>query len=289
MPYIYLILSLFCTATSSVFGSLFNQKNAARKDPSGLYNLLQLSTICVGWWILFALDFSFHPMVLVYSLGYGISFAICTFSVINALKTGPITISTLFVQLAMIAVSIWGLFFWEQPLTPFVGIGLILVVVSVTLCLLKDQRGENNKFNYKWLIFAGLSFVSNAACGIIQRTQQMVYQGEYGNMMMAFAMLFAIVVGVILYVRSEKRDSVLILKTSGYYPVLAGGFNVIFNLLVMLLATTPLSSSLIYPVISVGAIAITTLFSRMYFREKLQKTQWVGLLVGIIAVALLSI
>ena len=69
----------------------------------------------------------------------------------------------------------------------------------------RELTEEEKAFNIKWLFFAGLSFVTNAACGIIQRTQQMVFQGEYGNMMMAFAMLFAVIVGAILYLKSNKR------------------------------------------------------------------------------------
>ena len=145
MPYLYLIISVFCTATSSVFGSLYNAKNAKKVDPSGIYNLIQLLTVCVGWWLLFAIDFSFNATVLLYSLGFGISFGVCTFSVINALKTGPITISTLFVQLSMIAVTVWGFFFWDTALTPLVAIGLILVVCSITLCLLKEKTAQEQR------------------------------------------------------------------------------------------------------------------------------------------------
>ena len=290
MPYLYLVLSVFCTSTSSIFGSFYNAKNKCKADPSGIYNLLQLLTVCLGWWILFAVDFSFNASVLFYSLGFGVSFGVCTFSVISALKTGPITISTLFVQLSMIAVTVWGFFFWNTQLTPLVIVGLVLVVASIVLCLLKEKSTETErKFSWKWLLFAALSFLSNASCGIIQRTQQSKFEGEYGNMMMAFAMLFSVAVGVILYLKSDRRDTRSIVKTSWYYPFLSGAFNVVFNLLVMLMATTTLSPSLIYPVISVGALAVTTLFSTLVFKEKLNKKQWVGLSLGVIAVALLSI
>lgn len=249
---------------------------------------MQLSTICLGWWVLFAFDFSFDSSVLFYSVGYGISFALCTFSVINALKTGPIAISTLIVQISGLAVSVWGLIFWDSPLTPFVIIGFILVVISMSFCLSKSGKEENG-FSLKWLFFALLSFVSNAACGIIQRTQQIMFDGKYGNMMMSFAMLFAVAVGVVLYFKSDKTDTKVMVKTSWYYPALSGSFNVVFNLLIMLMATTALSPSLIYPAISLGGITITTLFSTIYFKERLSRKQWLGLLIGAVAVALLSV
>ena len=89
--------------------------------------------------------------------------------------------------------------------------------------------------------------------------------------------------------KSERSDSKMILKKSWFFPVLAGGLNGILNLLVILLATSTLSPSLIYPVIGVGSLGVTTIFSTVIFKEKMHWWQWVGVAVGAIAVVLLSI
>ena len=57
----------------------------------------------------------------------------------------------------------------------------------------------------------------------------------------------------------------------------------------MLMAVTTLSPSLIYPVIGVGSLAVVTIFSLFVFKEKMHWWQWVGVAVGALAVALLSI
>ena len=57
----------------------------------------------------------------------------------------------------------------------------------------------------------------------------------------------------------------------------------------MLMALTDLSPSLIYPVIGVGGLAVVTIVSLFIFREKMRWWQWVGVAVGAVAVALLSI
>ena len=43
MPYIYLLVSVFMGASSSVFGKFFGRKNEGVKDATKLYNFLQLS------------------------------------------------------------------------------------------------------------------------------------------------------------------------------------------------------------------------------------------------------
>lgn len=289
MPYLYLVASVICMSTSSVFGSFYNRKNVGRKNTSPLYNFLQLITVCVGWWVLFLMDFSFDPTVLLYALGFGACYTLCTIALINALKTGPITLTSLFSQLSLIAVTIWGFIFWDEPISPIVIVGLVLVVVAITLCLYKGKEANAKGFSWKWLIFAVLAFAGNAGCTIIQNTQQMVFEEKHGNMLMAFATLISMIVCAVVFFRSDKSDAKLIAKTSWFFPVLAGAFNIVLNVCVMKMATSTIPASLRFPVLAVGGLTITTFFSVLVFKERLKWWQWVGFVLGVISVVLLSI
>jgi drug/metabolite transporter (DMT)-like permease len=55
------------------------------------------------------------------------------------------------------------------------------------------------------------------------------------------------------------------------------------------LATSELSPSLIYPVVAIGGLMLTTVFSAFVFKEKMHWWQWVGVLIGSVAVGILSI
>jgi drug/metabolite transporter (DMT)-like permease len=99
--------------TSSVFGSFYNLKAQGKKDPAPLYNMLQLAVVFLGWLILFITDFSFDIKVIPYAIGFGCCYAIAAICTILALRTGPITLSSLFLQMSLIAVTIWGFFFWD--------------------------------------------------------------------------------------------------------------------------------------------------------------------------------
>ena len=79
------------------------------------------------------------------------------------------------------------------------------------------------------------------------------------------------------------------LQGSWWAPVCAGIANVVLNILVMLMALTTLSPSLVYPVIGVGGLAVVTIFSLLVFKEKMRWWQWVGIVIGMFAVLLLSI
>lgn len=288
MGYFYLISAVLSMGASSLFGTAYNRRTADRKNAVSLYNLILVTAVLVFWGILWLSDFSFETSVLWYSLGFGVSYAAATAGFIFALANGPTALTGLFMQLSLIATTIWGLFFWNSRLTPFVFIGLALAVVSLVLCLYqKSSKGE--RITAKWLIFSLIAFLGNTGCTVIQRTQQMVYAGKHGNMMMFFGIVCALVVCLLLYLKQPTEAPMAVAKKSGFFPILAGVFNGVQNLLVILLATTSLDPSLIYPVLAIGYLAVTSVGARLLFGERLSAKQWVGIAVGAAAVAILSI
>ena len=288
MGYFYLISAVLSMGASSLLGTAYSRRTTDRKNAVSLYNLMLVITVLVFWAILWLRDFSFEAGVLWYSLGFGVSYAAATVGFIFALACGPTALTGLFMQLSLIATTVWGLFFWNSRLTLFVFIGLALAVVSLVLCLYqKSSKGE--RITAKWLIFALIAFLGNTGCTVVQRTQQMVYAGKHGNMMMFFGVVCALVVCIVLYVKQPAEAPVAIAKKSGLFPILAGVFNAMQNLLVILLASTALDPSLIYPVLSIGYLAITSIGAKLLFGERLSIRQWAGIAIGAVAVALLSI
>ena len=293
MHYIYLVSSVFLSASSSIIGGFYGRSTKDKRDASALYSLIVCVAAFLGWIVLFLTDPSFDARVIPYSVGFGLSYAICQFGNINALRTGPVALTTLMLNLSLIATVIWGFIFWDAEFSVLAVIGLILVAVSFWLCLSSKKEKDNGaekKVNLKWFIYAALAFAGNAGCSIIQKTQQMHFAGQHGKIMMVFAIFFSVVFTLVVYLKSDKRDSAAIIKSpSVLLPVGTGVFNVFLNLFVIFLATSPISPSVIYPVIAVGALSVSSIFSFAVFKEKLHWWQWIGIAVGAAAVALLSI
>ena len=288
MPVLYLIFSVVMGAATSVFGKIYTRREGERTDSATLYTFLLLVSACLGWGVLYLIDFSFDARVLFYALLFGISYIAANLGIIQALKCGPATLTTLFVNLSLILVTVYGFFFWDEKLTLPVAIGLMLVCLAICLCLYTRKK-EENAVSLKWIFYIAIAFVGNAACAVVQRTQQMVFDGQHGNMLMFFAILIAALFYAVIFIKADKRDAKVILCDSWWAPVLAALLNVGHNLFVLLLATTELSASLIYPVIGVGGLAIVTVFSLFVFKERMRWWQWLGVGVGAIAVVLLSI
>ena len=288
MPYVYLILSVFMSASGNILGKLFNTQNNGCKDSGVFYNFLQMLCVFLCWCVLYAFDFSFDIGVLLYAILFAACYTACNIGVINALKHGPTALTSLFTSLSLIVTTLWGFAFWDETLAVTVVIGLLLDCLAIVLCLYSKKK-EKKGVSWKWLGYAVLAMVGNAGCSIIQRTQQMQFHGAHGKMLMAFATFFAALFCLIRFLQSNKSDAVTMMRKSWWTPALASFCNVVLNALVMLMALTELPASLIYPVIGVGTLCVVTIFSLFFFKEKMHWRQWLGISFGAIAVVLLSI
>lgn len=291
MPYLYLILAVFMSSSSSIFGKIFNRQNSGKKDANVLYNFILMISVFLGWGVTCLIKFSFDAGVLIYSALFGICFVAGFLGMINALKYGPAILTALLVSLSSILVTIWGFIFWNSKINATVIIGLIFAIACIFLCLYNKNGKENkeDKISLKWLFYVILAFLGNAGCLIVQRTEQINYNGQHGNMLMLFATGFATIIYLFIFLKSKKTDFLSIIKTSCHVPILAGVCNVLSNALNILMVSTTLSPNLIYPVIGTGGLSVVTIFSLFVFKEKMRWWQWIGILFGILAVTLLSL
>lgn len=291
MPYIFLLLACVSTSITNILGGYFNKRTAGKKDAQMIYTFIAILSSLIVWWIMYAINFSFDAKVLPYSVMFGLFLTLGIICNIFALKTGPIVLTSLIVQISTVMVAVWGLIFWNTEFTIKVILGIILVVVSLFLCLYTKKQEEDaktQKITFKWLVFVMLAFVGNGGCLVVQKMQQTAFNNQHGNMLMAFAMVVSIIVGTVVLIKSDKVDLKPIVKKGGIFAGFVGICNVLLNLFVILLAKTSLSPNLIYPTIAVGSLIITSILSIFLFKERLKWWQWIGVAIGIAAVGLLS-
>ena len=280
------MITPFLHASASILCTFYNRKNEKRVGVGAFYSLLLLSSIFLSWVVLFAVDGKVNWGVLSYAVLFAIGFTTASVMMIEALKTGSVVLTALILQLSLIGVTIWGIFFWNTKFTWKLGIGLVFVVLCLWLCLYTGKK-EERKISLKWIFFVVMMFLGNAACTIVQKTQQTDFNGEYGNFMMLATGMCALS-ALVIYLRSDKTHSSVLCKDSWYFPVSAGVLNAVANLLVIAMANSTLSPGLIYPVLSIGGLMVTTVFSVFIFKEKMAWWQWIGVALGFVAIAVLS-
>lgn len=291
MGYVFLVSSMLCGSTGSLVGTAYNRTAKDFQNPTSLYNLFNIGTALVLWLVLWLTDFSFDAGMLWYSLGFGVSYFMASFGLIGALANGPTALTALGMQLSSFTAAIWGFFFWGEQFTLLVGIGLVLIVVALVVCLY--QRSDSKeKFSLKWFLFVLLAFAGNSGCMIVQRTAVRAAGVAPTKMMMFFAMILSVLTCVLLYIKKKCDKPMLLVKKAGYFPLIAGAANTLNNLIVILTSAenSPFSvgASFFYPVLAIGGLAITSFGSMLLFRERLTPRQWVGMAIGAVGVVLLA-
>ena len=102
MPYLYLICSVAFVSSTSILGAFFNRKNEGKKDTSPLYTFLSMCSVFVFWLIFFAFDGEMDWQIVPYSVLFALCYSVCNLALVQALKTGPIVLTSLMLQLSLI-------------------------------------------------------------------------------------------------------------------------------------------------------------------------------------------
>ncbi|MBQ8906965.1 MAG: EamA family transporter [Clostridia bacterium] len=290
MPYIYLILAAVFSAMLSIMSTVFNKKNGAVPHISPLYNLLVSSSACIGWGILFFLNApTFDPLVLAFAAAYGFFYAMAIFGLFQAIGTGMVSMTAFIKQLSFIGVALWGFVFWHTPFTLPVGIGLLLIVLALYLCFKPQKNGASKKTLLKWFVGAMMLLGGNIACSVLQKYQQMTFDGKHGNLLMFSATFFAALICLALFLKDKKPPKASFSPKTLLFPVIGGFSSTLLNLFTILLMASPLSESVFFPCMAIGALTVTTLFSVLVYKERLSLSQWLGLLVGAVALVFLNV
>ena len=277
---------LFSALSSNVLPGFFTRKNLGLRGQTELYNLCRHLGILIFWGIYYAFNFSFEIAVLPYCLLIAVGYITC-FWVLDAMACGPLSLTSLFVSLSLVISSLYGFFFWDVKVTALSVIGLCLVALSLWLAL--NNGKEQKPISKKWLLLVAVFFPGNAAYSIGQRAQQAAWNGEHKGQLMFFGLLLTCIAALLRYLYHRKKGMDKLPAKMLVIPFAASVINGFYNLLVMTLATMPISPSIVYPAIAVGALAITSIFSFLVLKEKMKWWQWLGIAIGAVAVGLLSI
>ncbi len=229
-------------------------------------------------------NFSFEPGIIGYSAAFGLFYCMSLFGGLNAIKTGPLSISVLVNQCALVIPTIYGIIWLGDDIgvCGYVGIALLLAALVFV-----NVKNEKMQFSRSWFVWLVVQFVGNGMCSTVQKMQQLAFSGSYKNEYMIIALLLVTVVALIagLYKNENIGRSI----TSAFsYASVQGIANGAVNLFVMIL-TGLLPTAILFPSISACGMAITFVVALTLYKEKLSKVQIIGYMLGIASVILLNI
>lgn len=283
MAYILLVIAASGITTSNFMAKQFNTN--AKVVNTYLYSAIATFFSTIFFLICSGGNLCFTYEILPYSIIYGAIYGITFFSLTKAMKYGPISLTAFASSISLIIPTLYGVVMLDDPFGIIKFTGFILLILALVLITVK--KGDAIGFSSKWLVLAILTFLGNGTLSILQKIQQMKFDGRYKSEFLIISFAIVCVTFLILGLRVQGSKKKMIAE-SIKYAAPAGIANGVLNFLVLML-TSMLPTAILFPSLSAINMTLTFILALLIFKEKLSKAQTTGYVLGVISVVLLNI
>ena len=283
-------LLVLAAAAVNQFESILIKKYNERYDKGGMIFTSVVSLFSMLFFVIADLvadenKFTFTPEIVLCGAVAGVAFCAASVLTFVALGCGSFVLTRLVLSYGVLIAVFHGLFLGER-LSAFGIAGVALVLVSLFLVKGKDEGTV--KTTKKWVITIGLSVLLAGAFGILQRQQQRRFDHFYDNEFMMIALGVSAVILFIGGLIKDGRDVGYILVKGGPYACGAGLSNGATNFLT-LFAYSLAPMSIVAPLNSGAGIVVSFIVAKLLFREKFSALQYVGVVLGGVALILFNL
>jgi len=197
---------------------------------------------------------------------------------VNVRRNG-VVLSATFMKLGLLVTMVVSVCLYREIPSVLQTIGFLLAVGAI---LLINSTGEKQAADYKmglvWLLLCG--GMADAMSKIFEESGVPGMEHQFLFFTFATALAFC---GLCMVVKGQRAG-----KWEVFFGLLIGIPNYLSSKF-LLRALEDVAAVIAYPVYSVSCILVVTLAGLLLFRERLEKRQWVALIVILAALVLLNI
>jgi drug/metabolite transporter (DMT)-like permease len=219
----------------------------------------------------------------------GVLLAVNFFLLASTAQRAGVAIAALASRLSVAIPSVLAFVLYGDSLTPVKLLGLSAALVALFLCTAPDKHSD--RFGSKlFQLLPILVFATFGCYFTILKYLQTHYLDAFtyhAYVMSAFAFAFVASLAIGFGGGVLSMTDFCVRHLAAGVGLGAINYVAMYSLLRML-ALSGWQSSQLYPIYSVGVVAVSTLLAFVCFSERLSRQKILGLLVGLLAVALLN-
>ncbi|MFI3128901.1 MAG: EamA family transporter [Bacillota bacterium] len=253
------------------------------------------NTILLGLTALIAMCFSIGSTFDAYSIIYGAIMGVSFFLFIRlyneAMACGPMAYTVFIFSISMLIPIVASIFMYAEYPSVLNYIGFAFLMVAIFLINFSSQRQRNLTFSKKWVILCIIGTIFNGGVGLMTKIYPMQAPETNFTLFIAVAFLVATILSCVPYFSKNVRASLAEFKPSVWFVVLAvlvALTNFCGNTLYTMFAAN-FDAGVYFPTVNGSSVLISLVISCTIFREKLKPLAIVGMLIGIMAVMMLSL
>ena len=233
-----------------------------------------------------------------YTVGMAFLFAAVTalsqYFLLKALAIGSMAYTSFIQGSNLVIPALFGVLFLHSPVKVLQLIALPILLFSMALVLgvfdKKTAGAEKKAFSVKWLVFALLSMLFTGGIGIMQTLHQTSpHSAELtGFLILTFA--FAVLFNLLFWrIGQKKEPATFSIQANALIQAALSGICLGIVNLVNLYLSGVMPTIIFFPLVNGGLIIMTILSAVIFFRERLRLPQWIGIVLGVAAMCILSI
>ena len=226
-----------------------------------------------------------------YTVLTGVLFGLITtasqYFVLLALRCGPMGITTFLQGSSLLIPTLFGIIFMNEQSSLLFWISLVLLLISMALVI----ETKLERINPRWLLFSFGSFLFMGGIGILQSVHQ---ASDHRAELIPFLQIAFIVCALFnlfgwqIAKRKKEPDSFTFRSRTTVMAVGSGLAMGAVNVINLYLAGV-MDKHIFFPIVNGGLIFLTLAAAVIFFKEKLTVKQWIGLILGIIQLAIIAL
>lgn len=231
--------------------------------------------------------FSYPTLLLGIILGFAHVF--CLAFVMKAYAIGPFSYTTIITSLSCVIPALSGLFFGET-ITLFQYIGILFMIVCLVLSTEKTEDDKKKKKGAKWFAFTIISTLSSGVVGIVQKTHQSITQCKSEMPLLLISSFIVATLISFIKFKCEKKDENIVIKNKNILyllPIISGVFFAFPHTINLFLAGK-VDAVIMFPLVNLCPLLVIMITGIVIFKEKLTKSQWIGVVFGLASTILVS-
>ncbi|MCD4725226.1 MAG: EamA family transporter [Bacteroidales bacterium] len=189
-------------------------------------------------------------------------------------------------KMSVIIPVIAGIILLNEQVSIFAITGIVLALIAFYLTL---GGGANSSFPRKYVILPVLLFIGNGINDTIMKYSEYHFIENSNELTLFLAVIFltSLIMGFIISTARYAHKK----RPVSYKTIIAGTILGLLNFgstFYILKSMGVYESAVVFPVANAGIVSLSALTGYILFREKLNRMNWAGILLAILAILLIA-
>ncbi len=286
---IYLILAIVLSTAVFVVMRIFGRFNL---DNHQALTWNYATSACIGFAMSVSKDTWVSPTTQPWfslTLLLGFWFILTYVLIVESSQRSGVTITSLSSKLSVVIPTLFGILFLKETLGLMAGIGIVLALVALFLVVGGKDKGKTKGEKRTLILLLPIFIFFSTGVGdiMMKMTEQKNTSGDMIPMI-AFIYFISFLFGVILVAYDLIKK-----KSKWQWKSALGGLALgtvnFFSTCCIYQAMRVFDNVVMFPVYNIGVVCLSALVGWLMFKEKLTWKNYLGLVIAIIAVILITV